>query len=281
MKSVDSGVLDQSICFSFTPSEIAEDLYFYLTWCGHYFCTSQYMFRRDYYPPLLIMYIREGTMHVQHMGRTFEATKGDIVLIDCANPHYYSAENGLEFVFIHFDGSNSHEIVEHILSIQGPLIRSKNNILIGNHIFDIIDFYKNDGYENAFATSMRIYKILQLLSDFDDYRNYNRKENPIALTIHYIKDNVGKKITLKELSVLASMSVYYYSHRFKEETGFSPMDYVINSRIDRAKILLMRSDKTIAEIAYEVGYGSSGSFINIFSDKVGCSPKTFRRLMKI
>ena len=101
------------------------------------------------------------------------------------------------------------------------------------------------------------------------------------MSIHYIKDNIGKKITLKELSEIANMSVYYFSHRFKEETGFSPMDYVINTRLEKAKMLLVRTTKTVAEIAYEVGYGSSGSFINIFNDKVGCSPKTYRRLMKI
>lgn len=83
-------------------------------------------------------------MHVQHMGRTFEANKGDVVLIDCNNPHYYQAENGLEFTFIHFDGSNSHEIVEHILEIRGPLIRSKNNALIGSFIYDTVNFTKTE-----------------------------------------------------------------------------------------------------------------------------------------
>ncbi len=280
MKSVDSGVLEQSICFSFTPSDTAEELFFYLTWCGHYYCTSKYMFKRESYPPLLLMYIQDGVMHVEHAGHTFAAEKGDVVFIDCANPHYYQAENGLEFTFIHFDGSNSHEIAQRILNIHGPWIRSKNNAIIGNQLYDIIQFYKNDGIENAFATSMRIYKLLQLLSDTDDYQIHTTKDNPIGLTLHYIRENIGKKITLKELSELANMSVYYYSHRFKEETGFSPMDYVINSRMDRAKILLIRTNKTVAEIAYEVGYGSSGSFINIFTDKVGCSPKIFRRLMK-
>ena len=100
------------------------------------------------------------------------------------------------------------------------------------------------------------------------------------MAIRYIRDNVGKKITLQELADLSNLSIYYFSHRFKDETGYSPMDYVINSRMDKAKILLIRTSKTITEIAYEVGYGSSGSFINIFSDKVGCSPKIYRRLMQ-
>ncbi|UWP61217.1 helix-turn-helix transcriptional regulator [Ruminococcus gauvreauii] len=279
MKSVDPGILDHSICFSFTPSALAEQLYFYMTWCGHYYSTSRYMMKRDYYPPLLVMYIREGIMHVEHMGQKFDAQKGDVVLIDCSNPHYYQAENGLEFTFIHFDGSNSHEIVEHILSVRGPLIRSKNNLLIGNFLYNTVYFYENGGIENMFATSMRIYRLLQMLNDLDDYSTPS-EESPVHIAIRYIRDNVGKKITLQELADLSNLSIYYFSHRFKDETGYSPMDYVINSRMDKAKILLIRTSKTITEIAYEVGYGSSGSFINIFSDKVGCSPKIFRRLMR-
>ncbi len=109
MKSVDTGVLARSVCFSFTPSDTARQLYFYPTWCGHYFCTGRYFMRREYFPPLLVAYIREGTLHVEYEGETFDAKKGDVVLLDCARPHYYQAMEGLEFVYIHFDGSNSHE----------------------------------------------------------------------------------------------------------------------------------------------------------------------------
>ena len=177
-------------------------------------------------------------MHVEHMNQKFDAQKGDVVLIDCSNPHYYQAENGLEFTFIHFDGSNSHEIVEHILSVRGPLIRSKNNLLIGNFLYNTVYFYENGGIENMFATSMRIYKLLQMLNDLDDYSTPS-EESPVHMAIRYIRDNVGKKITLQELADLSNLSIYYFSHRFKDETGYSPMDYVINSRMDKAKILLI------------------------------------------
>ena len=75
------------------------------------------------------------------------------------------------------------------------------------------------------------------------------------------------------MQIFLTLSIYYFSHRFKDETGYSPMDYVINLRMDKAKILLIRTSKTITEIAYEVGYGSSGSFINIFSIKWAVHPR--------
>ena len=122
MKSVDPGILPQSICFSFTPSDLAQKLYFYPTWCGHYYCTDNYFMKRETYPPLLILFIREGELYVEYQNQSFNAQKGDVILLDCSKPHYYHARNGLEFLYMHFDGSNSHEICQHILEIKGPLI---------------------------------------------------------------------------------------------------------------------------------------------------------------
>ncbi len=278
MKCADIGVLDKSICFSFTPSELAEQLYFYMTWCGHYFCTSRYMYRRDSYPPLLAIHIREGRMHVEFDNRKFAAEKGDVVLLDCSRPHYYQAENGLEFTYMHYDGSNSHEITNHILELYGPLIRSKNNLLIGNLLYNTVQFYETGHIENMFATSMRVYQLLQLLNNADD--SMIQEDNPINQAIHYIRDHTGERISLQKLSDRVGMSPYYFSHRFKKETGFSPMDYVISTRMDQAKTLLARTSKTVAEISYEVGYNNVGSFLNIFSDRVGCSPGMYRKLMQ-
>lgn len=55
------------------------------------------------------------------------------------------------------------------------------------------------------------------------------------------------------------------------------MEFVIGTRLDRAKIMLRTSNKTISEIATEVGYDNPGSFITLFSKKVGQSPNTFRK----
>lgn len=275
MKSVDPGIQAQSVCFSFTPSELARELYFYPTWCGHYFCSSNYFIRRESYPPILIAYVRKGQFHVEYRDQVFDAEKGDVVLLDCTEPHYYQAFNGLEFLYMHFDGSNSHEICQNILARTGPLIRQKSNAQVGLMLYNMIKFHMDGGIEHMIHSSARIYRIFEYLLTPD--LEPEESDNPIDRSIRYIRANYGEELTLNDLAAVANLSAYYYAHSFKERTGYSPIEFLTNTRLEQTKILLARTTKTVAEIADEVGYASSTSLINMFIKKTGITPKQYRR----
>ena len=290
MKSVDIGVLPKSICFSFTPSEIARKLYFYPTWCGHYFCTSRYYMKRDYYPPLLVVYVRKGILNVEYRGEQKQAREGDVVLLDCTEPHYYHAENNLEFLYMHYAGSNAHEITQRIISLHGwllrredtdengRLIRDSRNERVNILLQDMVYLYEHHHAESMFESSMRIYKLFEIL--LSPTMQEQKEELPITAAVEYIRANVGQPITLDELAEIAKLSTYYFSHMFKRETGFAPLEYVINTRIEHAKTLLLTTNRSIADIAEEVGYVSSASLINLFVKKVGESPGKYRKSHK-
>ena len=290
MKSVDIGVLPNSICFSFTPPEIARELYFYPTWCGHYFCSSRYFMRRNHYPPLLVIYVRRGTLNVEYREETRQAHEGDVVLLDCTEPHYYQAENNLEFLYMHYSGSNSHAITQQIINTQGWILRGEERDENGNFIRDsrnervnlllqdMVYLYAHNHAETMFESSMRIYKLFEIL--LSPTRQEQKEELPITAAVEYIRANVGKPITLEELAEIAKLSPFYFSRMFKRETGFAPLEYVINTRIEHAKTLLLTTGKSVSEIAEEVGYATPGSLINLFVKKVGSSPGQYRKSHK-
>lgn len=274
MKSVDIGVLSHSVCFSFTPSDLARDMFFYLTWCGHYYCTRSYYMKRDYYDPLLLVYVEKGVFHVEYRGEKKEVKAGEAFFIDCREPHYYHAEDNLEFYYIHIDGSNSHEICQYIMNTQGWHITKPVTRKIYDIIKEVLDIYQSNHEPTPPEISFYIYQIFHLLMKPSDLELHELE--PVEKTIHYIRSNVGKTITLDELADYVSLSASYLSHIFKKQTGFSPLEYVINTRIERAKSLLITSNLSVEEIAYQVGYSSSGSLINLFMKKLKTSPKHYR-----
>ena len=154
MKSVDIGVLPNSICFSFTPPDIARQLYFYPTWCGHYFCSSRYYMKRNSYPPLLVIYVRRGILNVEYRGEKRQAREGDVVLLDCTEPHYYHAENNLEFLYMHYEGSNAHEITQHIINLHGWLFRREDRDEEGRFVRDSRNERVNILLQELFPSSL-------------------------------------------------------------------------------------------------------------------------------
>ena len=275
MKALDPGILPQSVCFSFTPPELSKRLLFYATWCGHYYCTDRYFIRRDFYPPLLVMFVRKGVFRVEYRGERRKARQGDTILLDCSEPHYYRAEDGLEFLYIHFDGSNAHEICRYVMERDGWLIRRDSNLQIAELIHDMVELYERGGVETPFEMSMRVYRLIGLLTA--PAAPETESAGPVDKAVQHIRANVGKAFTLEELAAISNLSPFYFSRRFKRQTGFAPMEYVINTRIDQAKVLLIRSTKSVEEIAWEVGYASAGSFINVFVKRIGISPTQFRK----
>lgn len=82
--------------------------------------------------------------------------------------------------------------------------------------------------------------------------------------------------TIVELSKLIGLNEYKLKKGFKELFGTTIFGYIHHLRMSIAKRLLLGSDKTVKEIAYETGYSSPQHFSNAFKKKFGVSPKSVR-----
>ena len=110
------------------------------------------------------------------------------------------------------------------------------------------------------------------------FHPYPTALNDCYAALLYIRDHAGESIRLQDLADQAALSMYYYSHLFKDRTGFSPMDYVANTRIEKAKRLLIETDLSVEDIAAESGYASSAGLIKEFKKNAGISPRRYRRM---
>lgn len=99
----------------------------------------------------------------------------------------------------------------------------------------------------------------------------------VSQIIKYIESHFKENITLADLSEYTNVSIYHLAHTFKEKMGISPIQYVINCRIEYAKKLLVNSQMPIIDIAYETGYDNPNYFNMLFKKICGMSPGQFRK----
>lgn len=92
----------------------------------------------------------------------------------------------------------------------------------------------------------------------------------------YIYEHYCENITLERLSKVFHMSAGHISHEFSKAFGISPINYAINLKLDQAKWLLIQSEKSLTEIAAEIGYQNLQHFTNIFQKRNGCTPLEFK-----
>ncbi|MFE4249069.1 GlxA family transcriptional regulator [Streptomyces sp. NPDC056910] len=87
---------------------------------------------------------------------------------------------------------------------------------------------------------------------------------------------LAEPLTLAELAAHDAMSVRTYSRRFREETGLTPIQWLTQRRVDRARELLEQTDHTVDRIATEAGFGTGTSLRQHFQAGLGVSPGAYR-----
>lgn len=100
--------------------------------------------------------------------------------------------------------------------------------------------------------------------------------HPIHQAIKFMKENYASPISIKEISMNLNMSEANFSNSFKKIIGITPKEYLTNLRILSAKDML--KEKTVTEVAYDLGYENISHFINLFKTKYGITPKQYQKL---
>ena len=117
-------------------------------------------------------------------------------------------------------------------------------------------------------------KSFNLPSDEYDYQNFPKLR--MQKVLGFIEENIEETILLASLAALARMSVCYFVRRFKQTTGKSPYQFVLERKIDHAKSLLTTTDLPLVEIALRCGCSSQSHFTTVFKQFTAQTPKRYR-----
>lgn len=189
-------------------------------------------------------------------------------------------ETGWDEAWVGFEGEVARNLVdENFFTPQKPLIHIGIRENIHDLIFEIIEKTKTEkpGYQPSIsgATSHLLGDVYSLTKQ-DNIRHENISESLINKAIFILRSNALKNFSIETVAEELDVSYSWLRKTFKLYTGIAPGQYLLQLKINKAKILLSDNTKSIKEIAYETGFESAFYFSKIFKIKVGISPETFR-----
>jgi AraC family transcriptional regulator len=96
-------------------------------------------------------------------------------------------------------------------------------------------------------------------------------------TLAYVEANLASKMDTEGLANVVALSRSHFSRAFKRSLGFSPMEYVVVRRVERAKAMISGTREPLAEVALACGFADQAHLNRRFRDIVGISPGRWRR----
>ncbi len=102
----------------------------------------------------------------------------------------------------------------------------------------------------------------------------------IQRAITYIEQNYREEIHVQDVADTVGYSISRFKAKFKENMGITPAAYITYQRIEHAKELLQRTERSVTTIAFDVGFSSSNYFCTVFKKVVNHSPQKYRDFFK-
>ena len=122
--------------------------------------------------------------------------------------------------------------------------------------------------------------LYYLIEDASSNINLNNQHNKFSLIdscISFFKENYAEKITLQDLSNHLNYTPNYIQSRFKKIMGVTPLEYLEDYRLNKAKKQLVLTNNKILQIAVDNGFTSESYFIKRFRQKYNVTPKEYRK----
>ena len=253
-----------------TPSQFAKSHMFCILWASEYICVPPYRVLRHYLNFFILFHILEGELLFEYRGQNFTARSGDIVLLDCHVRNHYWTEKRVKFQYFHFSGNISQEFCDMLYEQHGALFSGASDAsLLCNYLMKEL----SGGRPNDHKLSSMIYNLLSTLASHEA----RISSPPIADAQQYILNHFHEPLNVEDIARHAALSKFHFSRLFREETGFSPHEYLFNVRMHHARELLSNTGETVDSIAAQCGFSNTSNFIRAFKKDVEVTPAMFRK----
>lgn len=267
----------------------------YITDIGYYPAASHhYRERKNPIEQNVLIYCVEGTgWYKIGDGRQQEVAANQFFILPAGKPHIYatSENNPWTIYWIHFSGTHARIFAEGAAVPQSITPAMNSRINERNTLFEEIYLTLENGYarENLRYASSLLHYYLASMRYLSLYRTAQATEKKgekvpgneiVNAAIHYMKENIEKKLSLQDMADYTGYSGSHFSTIFKKEVGHSPLNYFNLLKVQYACQLLSTTDMKINQICFKVGIKDNYYFSRLFIKIMGMSPKEYRKRVR-
>lgn len=213
-----------------------------------------------------------GTVHIND--KTFYPGEGDSYFLHTGMNHHYYAdrENPWKKVFINLSGSLFDSLVE------GYQLKNSfhfKGLDVSKELYGIIEIAKQNKVDSTEEIICIVNRIFYKMRESVKENNFTSE---LAEKMKdYLRIHAASKFKIEELCNYISRSESQTIRIFKEAYGITPYAYVLNKKINLAKGMLINTNLSVKQIAYNLNFADEYYFSNVFKSKVGVSPTKYRK----
>lgn len=263
----------------------------------HHSCDMRDVYFWHYHPACEIVFISNGTGR-QYVGqhRSFY-DDGTLVLIGSNLPHLnftYGRKDDFDEWVVQIPELFVRQVLETLpeaANIKELLEKSHRGLVFDKTIQRQIGaLMKGLEQKKGISRISALLEILDIMATTDQYQYLNTGNNSVLLqsqehlrlnkVFEYVENNYMLQPKLDEAAQLSNMTTPAFCRFFKKQVGMTFSDFVNDTRINQARILLTEG-KTVSEAAFESGFNHLGHFTEVFKKYESMNPKDFRKKMAI
>ncbi|CAM3473583.1 AraC family transcriptional regulator [Parendozoicomonas haliclonae] len=205
----------------------------------------------------------KGVIDIEIPGFAGSVRPGECVFIHSGQLHHFKANAKARFVVadMHHVPWVDDSTGWTVFSLSQPMVRYLEFIAAQ------LEHQVNPDLEHAMMETFTL-----LLAEQEPHRQLSARIRQVQ---EHIASHLQDSLTITDLAAVACLSPTQFKKVFREQTGLSPLKYMTQVRMDKAKALLMHTDYPVQQVAEQVGYSDLSAFSRRFSSYFGLSPRAF------
>ncbi|GAA4814798.1 AraC family transcriptional regulator [Litoribaculum gwangyangense] len=221
----------------------------------------------------------QGVFESKATGK-INVSDGDVFLLFPGVWHRYKPKKSIGWTerWVGFSGKIASQFLSNgFFNTHEPIISKCNKPYILNHFNSLFKLFDEEPYGYQRIASGICIQLMADLYNIKSGGSYIETLNSmISKTKSIMYNNIHSTLNLKEIAQSLGVSYSKFRIDFKKQTGLSPLQYHLLIKIEKSKELLLNSNKSQKEIAFELGFESDVYFNRLFKRKTGLAPGKFR-----